>query len=84
MGEVDGKLQKAYEEPTYERKKFLKMQKELWLINCSTVNSLDEGSKETLTVFWISAAISWSEIDRAPPGHNSSRRGKPTVLVGDS
>jgi transposase-like protein len=46
------KLQRAYEEPTYERAKakLLMVRKELSLLNESAVASLDEGMEETLTL----------------------------------
>ena len=46
------KLQSAYEIPTYEKakKKFEIIKKELFLINKSAVNSLEEGFEETLTL----------------------------------
>ncbi len=47
-----GKLQAAYEQPTYEKAKnrLLSIRKELTLINQSAVNSLDEGFEQTLTL----------------------------------
>jgi putative transposase len=46
------KLQEAYQQLTYEKakEKLLKIRKELHLINQSSVNSLDEGLEETLTL----------------------------------
>jgi putative transposase len=46
------KLQKAYQEPTYEKAKaaLMKVKKELLLINESAVHSLEEGLEETLTL----------------------------------
>lgn len=46
------KLQKAYQEPTYEKAKaaLMKVKKELSLINESAVRSLEEGLDETLTL----------------------------------
>jgi transposase-like protein len=46
------KLQRAYEQPTYEQAKrmLLAIRKELKLINESAVKSLDEGFEETLTL----------------------------------
>jgi transposase-like protein len=52
QGSIWGRLQEAYEEPTYERakEKLLKIRRELQQINRSAVNSLDEGFEETLTL----------------------------------
>jgi len=46
------KLQRAYQEPTYEKAKaaLMKVKKELSLINESAVRSLEEGLEETLTL----------------------------------
>jgi putative transposase len=46
------KLQEAYQEVSYEKakEKLLKIRKEMHLINQSSVNSLDEGLEETLTL----------------------------------
>ncbi|MBU1627785.1 transposase [bacterium] len=46
------KLQRAYEEPTFEdaKRELLKVKEELSLINQSAVKSLDEGFEETLTL----------------------------------
>jgi transposase-like protein len=46
------KLQRAYQEPTYEKAKaaLVKMKKELALMNESAVRSLEEGLEETLTL----------------------------------
>lgn len=47
-----GRLQRAYERPTYEeaRQQLLKLRSELEQINESAVRSLDEGFEETLTL----------------------------------
>lgn len=47
-----GKLQAAYEQPTYDmaRKALMGIRNELKVINHSAVNSLDEGFEETLTL----------------------------------
>lgn len=47
-----GKLQEAYEQPTYDlaKKALLAVRQELKSINQSAVNSLDEGFEETLTL----------------------------------
>jgi transposase-like protein len=51
------KLQRAYQEPTYEKAKaaLMKVKKELSLINESAVRSLEEGLEETLTLhrLWL-------------------------------
>ena len=46
------KLQRAYEEPTYEdaKRELAKVKEELSLVNQSAVKSLDEGFEETLTL----------------------------------
>jgi transposase-like protein len=46
------KLQRAYQEPTYEKSKaaLMRVKKELSLINESAVRSLEEGLEETLTL----------------------------------
>lgn len=52
QAEMRQKLQRAYEQPTYEKAKpaLLRIRGELKLLNQSAVTSLDEGFEETLTL----------------------------------
>jgi len=52
QAEMRQKLQRAYEQPTYEKAKpaLLRLRGELKLLNQSAVSSLDEGFEETLTL----------------------------------